>query len=141
MKDLSERKLQAFEEFWASYPRKTGKTMALKAWSKLDVTPRLFKKMIEAVQKQFVGKEKQFIPHASTWLNQARWGDEVIATNTGVAQKLGPVYGDDRYFGCEFDGPEGETYEECAARMENLHPEFKGLISPPDRRLEPWKPE
>lgn len=71
-----------FESFWKLYPRKCGKEPARKAFAKINPSPELLAQMVESLAKHCasVGWTKddgQFIPHASTWLNQRRWNDEV----------------------------------------------------------------
>lgn len=68
-----------FDEFWAIYPRKTAKTVAIKAWKKVKVDAALLGIILEAVKRQKDTKQWQdgFIPHPATWLNQKRWEDEV----------------------------------------------------------------
>ena len=61
------------------YPRKIGKGAAKQALK------RAFKNHDEAdirialyeYVKTLDGKDQQYIPHRSTWLNQERWADEV----------------------------------------------------------------
>lgn len=77
----------AFEAFWAAYPRKTAKTAARKAWAKLDPVNGLLDTIMAAVaaqsnSRQWLADGGRFIPHASTWLNNARWEDEVAGTKT-----------------------------------------------------------
>lgn len=68
-----------FDDFWAVYPRKVAKGHARlafkKACDKEDAG-----RIIEAAS-QFAavveGKEKQYIPHPTTWLNGERWDDEL----------------------------------------------------------------
>ena len=72
----------AFETFWRAYPRKTAKGEARKAWAKLDPVGGLLDSIMAAVaaqsnSRQWLADNGRFIPHASTWLNQARWEDEV----------------------------------------------------------------
>lgn len=69
-----------FEEFWAAYPRKTGKGAARKAWGKLKPGNKLFSKIMSAVEAQRQSDQwqrdhGQFIPYPATWLNQERWED------------------------------------------------------------------
>ena len=71
-----------FESFWSLYPRKIAKVIAQKASQRIDSSE--WPAIMEGLQKQLPGfreriisGEKQFIPHASTWLNQRRWEDEV----------------------------------------------------------------
>ena len=70
-----------FEVFWLAYPRKQGKQMAKKAWSKLNPAQR------EKAQAEILNHIKYwslhetaqcFIPHCSTWLNQERFEDELV---------------------------------------------------------------
>ena len=72
----------AFEAFWRAYPRKTAKTAARTAWKKLAPVGGLLDTIMAAVaaqsnSRQWLADGGRFIPHASTWLNQARWEDEV----------------------------------------------------------------
>jgi hypothetical protein len=85
-----------FLKFWRAFPRKDGKREALKAWQKLtrdekaaaiaDVPPRC--------ANNWAGRETEKIPHASTYLNQKRWEDDIapnrIATPARVAPDLSP---------------------------------------------------
>jgi hypothetical protein len=77
----------AFERFWTAYPRKTAKTAARNAWKKLDPVNGLLDTIMAAVaaqsnSRQWLADGGRFIPHASTWLNNARWEDEVAETKT-----------------------------------------------------------
>lgn len=70
-----------FEQFWASYPRKVGKLTAKRSWEKLSQENQ--QKALEAIvehRKYWVAKgtDWEFIPHASTWLNQERFEDELV---------------------------------------------------------------
>lgn len=75
-----------FEEFWKTYPRKTAKAAARKAWTKLKGNVELAA-LVEAINSQSQTEQWQrgVIPHASTWLNQHRWEDdaETIGLNLG----------------------------------------------------------
>lgn len=80
----------SFDEFWAAYPRKVGKGAARKAYAKAiriashdDIMFGL-SQQIPAMQS----KEKQFVPHPGTWLNQERWSDEPEQPNP-VAGRAG----------------------------------------------------
>jgi hypothetical protein len=74
-KELSSNK--AFDQFWATYPRKTAKGNARIAYQKaLDrVSPEELQQAVESFANDPNLPEEQFIPHASTWLNQERWSD------------------------------------------------------------------
>jgi hypothetical protein len=68
-----------FEEFWSAYPIKRGKSTARAKW----VQKRLDGKaddLIADVQKRITDDEqwlRGFAPHASTYLHQERWQDEL----------------------------------------------------------------
>ena len=69
-----------FSEFWKQYPRKIAKRVAEKSW--LRLRPGEQEAALEAIKNHIeywrkAGTEKEYIPHASTWLNQARWEDEI----------------------------------------------------------------
>lgn len=69
-----------FEEFWAAYPRKSGKGAARKSWEKLNPDEKLFCKIISALEAQCKSEQwkrdhGQFIPYPATWLSQERWED------------------------------------------------------------------
>ena len=70
-----------FDQFWALYPRKTSKQSALKAFAKLKDEDQ--QKAINNIARLYSETPVQFVPHAATYINQARWEDEAIArTNT-----------------------------------------------------------
>lgn len=68
-----------FDRFYQMYPRKVGKGAAKKAFF-LALKKSSAQKIIDAAleyNRACAGKDKKFIPHPSTWLNQERWDDEV----------------------------------------------------------------
>lgn len=72
----------AFATFWAAYPKKVKKAVALKSFSKIDPSDDLLKVMLTSLEKfkqtdQWQKDGGQFIPDPSTWLNQHRWEDEI----------------------------------------------------------------
>ena len=70
-----------FDQFWAIYPRKTSKQIASKAFAKLKDEDQ--QKAISNIARLYNDTPIQFVPHAATYLNQARWEDEAISrTNT-----------------------------------------------------------
>lgn len=74
---------EPFAEFWRLYPRKVSKAEAEKAYRKLKPDIALQAALLAAVATQsrshdWSKDEGRFIPHASTWLNQRRWEDQVI---------------------------------------------------------------
>ena len=70
-----------FEQFWQQFPKKVGKLTAKRSWEKLSQENQ--QKALEAIvehRKYWTAKgtEWEFIPHASTWLNQERFEDELV---------------------------------------------------------------
>ena len=69
-----------FQSFWTLYPRKVSRKMAEKAWSKLSTAEQA--QALEALPAHIrywnaADTAKEFIPYASSWLNQARYDDEL----------------------------------------------------------------
>jgi uncharacterized protein YdaU (DUF1376 family) len=80
-------KINGFEEFWKAYPNKKDKQKAIVAWAKHE--PDLAK-VLKALKtqknsEQWKRDNGQFIPLPTTWLNGARWEDEVT---TKEAKKI-----------------------------------------------------
>jgi hypothetical protein len=66
------------EQFWAKYPRKTGKAAAIR---KLDGVRKAgkveFSTIMTAVEKYAAAnRDPQFIKHPETWINKGCWDDE-----------------------------------------------------------------
>lgn len=76
----------AVEAFWKAYPRKTnGKKAKDLLRSLISKNPdREFWRSVvrDAGTRYHAVENKKFIPHATTYLNGARWEDEVIHENT-----------------------------------------------------------
>lgn len=72
---------EAFEAFWRLYPRKVSKASARKKFETKCRDQKTFELIIASVAKHIEHawnlSEMNFIPHASAWLNQERWNDEV----------------------------------------------------------------
>ena len=70
-----------FDQFWALYPRKTSKQSASKAFAKLKDEDQ--QKAISNIARLYSDTPVQYVPHAATYINQARWEDEaIVRTNT-----------------------------------------------------------
>jgi hypothetical protein len=71
-----------FEEFWSIYPRKTGKGSAKTAYEKAIKSGKVTEVSLIVAVGRYANDpnlpEPQFIPHASTWLNQERWSDGAL---------------------------------------------------------------
>lgn len=70
-----------FERFWKHYPKRDGRGAALTAWNKLCLKKNrpIWKDLIRSLLSQIESErwqDIQFIPHASTWINQSRWLDD-----------------------------------------------------------------
>lgn len=71
---------QEFATFYERYPRHVGRSVAWKAWQKLDPqngSVEAIMSGLERLRPEYLAKESRFIPHPSTWLNEQRWTDEL----------------------------------------------------------------
>ena len=69
-----------FDEFYKLYPRKVGRVVAQRCFTKLNKRDKqlAYDGLLKYIRFWESNKtEKQFIPHPSTWLNQKRWEDEL----------------------------------------------------------------
>jgi len=73
-------KPREFDIFWMAYPKKVGKAEAVKAWNKLRLGNDILLHIHGHINLAYVIShvEKQYIPNPATYLNQARWNDEII---------------------------------------------------------------
>lgn len=72
--------MSEFDEFWTNYPNKSAKKKAIESWVKNK--PEL-EKVLKALawQKAMWAKDQnKFVPMPATYINQARWEDEPIAS-------------------------------------------------------------
>lgn len=73
-----------FVEFWKTYPRRTAKGEARKAWQK--AIAKAEPADINAAAARFAAdphRAPKFTPHPATWLNQERWGDDPLPAGPG----------------------------------------------------------
>jgi uncharacterized protein YdaU (DUF1376 family) len=75
----NDTKINGFEEFWKAYPNKKDKQKAIKAWAKHQPDLSKVLKALKAQKnsEQWKKDNGQYIPLPTTWLNGARWEDEV----------------------------------------------------------------
>lgn len=70
-----------FDEFWQEYPKKRSKAEAFKAWKKIK-SAELAALIISDVKNRRDNDkgwtDVQYVPNASTYLNNERWNDEFI---------------------------------------------------------------
>jgi hypothetical protein len=81
-----------FDEFWAAYPKKTGKGAALKVWCRMKDHRNVLGLILEALRWQLASEQwtkdgGQYVPNPSTYLNQERWLDEPIEIKTKPKDK------------------------------------------------------
>lgn len=67
-----------FQEWYSTYPKRVGKDRAMKAYksARKKTSKEVLLAGARAAVKEFSTREKQFIPHPATWLNDGRWDDE-----------------------------------------------------------------
>lgn len=87
-----------FDTFWKLYPRKVAKRAAQGAFNRLTKDEQ--SQAVEAIEQHVAywklkGTEMDFIPHASTWLNQGRWEDELDMTPKEIKRPSLPWYSTD----------------------------------------------
>jgi DNA-binding transcriptional ArsR family regulator len=83
--NITVNSIDHFDSFWSVYPKKAGKQAARKAWNKLkpsDEIVQLIAINLKARLDAGEWEDTQFVPHASTYLNGARWEDEVETKRT-----------------------------------------------------------
>lgn len=68
-----------FTAFWDAYPNKKGKQPAIKKWMKGKFDLAVILPALEKQKKlrDWVKDNGQYVPHATTYLNQRRWEDEL----------------------------------------------------------------
>lgn len=101
-----------FKAFWKEYPRKESKAQAKTAFTKVNVS---MDELLQALETQKRGDQwrrdgGQYIPYASTWLNQRRWEDEMPAQAEEVTEPVAdwtrehPDWADQSTWVCDVDG-------------------------------------
>ncbi len=81
-----------FERFWSAYPKKVGKGGAYKAWQKMKGTRPTIEDIERILEQQrnsveWTKEGGQYIPNPQTWLNQARWEDQLTPLQSGPQSK------------------------------------------------------
>jgi hypothetical protein len=83
---------EAFERFWAVYPRKVAKEAARKAFAKVVENGTAVETLIAGAQRYAVerkGQDPKYTKHPATWLNAGCWEDE--APGAPVIDQAGNV--------------------------------------------------
>jgi hypothetical protein len=81
MRRASDPVPDGFEVFWLAYPKKRAKATAERAWRRLEPSPALLQRILDAIAMQrntqdWVKDDGRYVPHPATWLNAKRWQDE-----------------------------------------------------------------
>ena len=71
--------IDQFNEFWNVYNKKVSKPKAITAYNKAlkKVDHKTIMDALKKQKKLWVGKDKAYIKHPTTWLNQECWEDEI----------------------------------------------------------------
>jgi Helix-turn-helix domain len=92
---LKESELQTeFDELWRLYPRKVARDKAYLSYKKARRDKKIPYETIKNGLYRYLDylkteeTDKKFIPHGSTWFNQARWETEYIATKKKASSFL-----------------------------------------------------
>jgi len=77
-----------FQKLWAEYPKKTDKKKAWERWNNLNGTRPGIETLLSAIESQKLSRswKEGFVPHMTTWLNGARWEDEVEAEKDDISE-------------------------------------------------------
>lgn len=79
-KPVAQKNDEAFENFWEMYPVKKNKVRAKKIWDReklQEIAPLICQDVCMRREKDAQWEDKQYIPHASTYLLNALWEDEI----------------------------------------------------------------
>jgi hypothetical protein len=88
--------VNAWDQFWNLYPKKTEKKAAAKAWQKLkpdlELQTTILARLKTFISTDWRGVEKGFIPNPATWLNDSKWENEIVIppARNGHVQETGP---------------------------------------------------
>ena len=71
---------EAFNRFWALYPKKRDKPLAIREWNRLRADRNLMRSMAAALKMQMASEEwlrdnGRAIPYPGRWLSHRRWED------------------------------------------------------------------
>lgn len=74
-----EENAATFDDFWTLYPKRMAKRDAEKAWARISTADRMdaLVALVKWRRVWLARGEMQYVPHPATWLNGARWEDEL----------------------------------------------------------------
>ena len=80
-----------FALFWEAYPRKEGQAKAEEAFAKITIPVETLLTALEDQKKsaQWMLDSGKFIPHASRWLDEKRWQDQMVCVPHGASGQMG----------------------------------------------------
>jgi hypothetical protein len=86
---------EQFETFWAAYPKHESKSKAFESWEATSLIRPPLAEMLKIVatfarQPAWTKDNGQFVPMASTWLNQRRWEDVQVSATAQAGQTERP---------------------------------------------------
>lgn len=79
--------VHSFNKFWDKYPKKVSKKKSLDIYTKIVTSEEIEQSLLKGLDSykekwRIEGTDVKYIPNPSTWLNQARWEDEVVVSNS-----------------------------------------------------------
>lgn len=88
----ADERVEAFEEFWATYPRRVARRAAEDAWIKACKRAP-FADILAGLRARIAWwdrarTDRTLVPHPATWLNQDRWADEIEPTPQAAAASI-----------------------------------------------------
>lgn len=91
---LNAEQQEGFDRFWSEYPSRKSKAAALKAWAKLRPDADLLATILAGLDasKQSEQWRRGIVPHAASWLNGARWTDEIATSYDAAAIEVIDAY-------------------------------------------------
>ena len=89
--DMPKQMQDAFDAFWASYPKKASKGDARKAWKQIQPDSELLTKMLTSLERAktcagWIKDGGQYIPYPATWLRAEGWEDEIVPAHRAAPQ-------------------------------------------------------
>lgn len=78
--ELTDQQFLWFGMFWAEYWRRVSRPAAEKSFARLITSQEVFDVAMQGLRQQsasMLGRDPEHRPHASTWLNNKRWEDEI----------------------------------------------------------------
>lgn len=86
--------VREFEDWWAVYPRRVGKGKALDAYCKArkETDHATLMSALARANREYAGRDPDYIPHPTTWLNQKRWHDEDVKSKPKRDKAIDDIY-------------------------------------------------